>query len=198
MHRIAVALVIASFAFVTAPAHADAWTRPVGGRVVRPFDPPKTRYGPGHLGVDFAIAPGEAVRAAGAGTVVFAGVVGRTRHVVIRHANGWRTSYSFLASVRVRAGETVAAGDILGRAGGRGEEHDGTVVHLGLRIGEQYADPMQLFGAVDLTTLVHLAPVAASIAPLPGGERAALVQGLPPDDDPVLETGQNGQQLEAP
>jgi murein DD-endopeptidase MepM/ murein hydrolase activator NlpD len=198
VRRIVFAAIAISLAFVAAPvpAHADAWTRPVNGRVVRPFDPPKTRYGPGHLGVDFAVARGEAVRAAGAGTVVFAGTVAHTLHVVIRHANGWRTSYSFLTAIRVRAGETVAAGDIVGLAGGRGEEHDGTVVHFGLRIGDEYVDPMQLFGAPDLTTLVHLAPVGAP--PSPTNERAALVQGLPPDDDPLLISGQIGPASPAP
>ena len=35
----------------------------------------------------------------------------------------------------------------------------GTVLHLGLRIGETYVDPMQLFEAGDLTARVHLAPM---------------------------------------
>lgn len=190
MRRIIFAAVIVSLAFVAVPAHADGWTRPVNGRVTRPFDPPKTRYGPGHLGVDLAIAANEAVRAAGTGTVVFAGPVAHTLHVVIRHANGWRTSYSFLKAIRVHQGETVAAGEIVGWAGGRGEEHGGTVVHLGLRIGDEYVDPMQLFEAVDLATRVHLAPVGA--APPPVNERVALAQGLPPDDNPVLETPRIG------
>ena len=196
MRRIGFAFVIVAMVFVAAPAHASAWTRPVNGRVVRPFDPPKTRYGPGHLGVDVAVAPHEAVWAAGAGTVVFAGQVAHTLHVVVRHANGWRTSYSFLLAIRVHRGDAVAAGETLGWAGGRGEEHDGTVLHFGLRIADRYVDPMQLFGAVDLTTLVHLAAVRDEARTT--GERAGLVLGLPPDDDPLLRTGQIAQPLEAP
>jgi murein DD-endopeptidase MepM/ murein hydrolase activator NlpD len=122
------------------------------------------------------------VHAVGPGTVVFAGAVAGTLHVVVRHPNGWRTSYSFLAQVRVRRGAEVET-DVIGTTGGTGENHDGGVLHLGLRIGEQYVDPMQLFGVVDLTAVVHLAPVAAVGATT---ERTDLVEGLPPDDYPLL------------
>src|SRR4029077_16692367 len=78
-----------------------AWTRPVGGAVVRPFDPPQSRFGAGHLGADLAASPGTAVRAAGPGVVSFAGSVAGSLHVVVAHAGSMRTSYSFLASITV-------------------------------------------------------------------------------------------------
>ena len=182
--------VVALLALCTdASADASAWTKPVRGPVVRPFEPPKSRFGAGHLGVDFHAVPGTLVRAVGPGTVVFAGAVARTLHVVIRHPNGWRTSYSFLASVRVRAGEEVGT-DVLGTTGGRGENHDGSVLHLGLRIGDAYVDPMQLFGAGDLAAIVHLAPLHSEVAPRAlarsPDERLAVVAGLPPDDYPLV------------
>ena len=184
MRRIVFVFVLIALASVPVPAHGAAgWVRPVPGRVVRPFEPPKTKYGPGHLGVDFAAAPETYVRAAGAGVVVFAGAVADTFHVVIRHANGWRTSYSFLATIGVRNGATVDAGQVIGTTGGTGEGHDGSVLHLGLRIGDEYVDPMRLFGDVDLAALVHLAPIGNDR----GDERPALVVGLtPPSDDPVM------------
>jgi murein DD-endopeptidase MepM/ murein hydrolase activator NlpD len=145
----------------TTAAPADtAWVRPVDGRVVRPFEPPATPYGPGHLGVDFAAAPNTPVRAAGAGVVVFAGRIGSAFHVVVLHVGDLRTSYDFLASIRVRRDMRVRAGDIVGTSGGRGDEHDGNVVHLGLRRGDEYLDPMILFAAVDLPAVVHLAPLS--------------------------------------
>jgi murein DD-endopeptidase MepM/ murein hydrolase activator NlpD len=151
------------------------WQRPVAGRVVRPFQAPAFRYGAGHLGVDLAAAPGTPVRAAGAGTVVFAGVVAGTMHVVISHRPDLRTSYSFLASIRVRRGEEVARGAVIATTGGRGDQHDGSVLHVGVRVGDTYVDPMQLFGPPDLAAVVHLAPV--------GPERRGTVAsalGLPP------------------
>ena len=95
------------------------------------------------------------MRAAAAGTVVFAGSVGNGRHVVVRHAGGLRTSYSFLASVTVHRAEAVAEGEILGTTGGHGDHHPGRELHLGLRIGDTFVDPMQLFGRPDLSA-VHL------------------------------------------
>ena len=182
MRRVLLALVVVLSFVPAVRVSAQTWRRPVPGAVVRPFDPPKQRYGPGHLGVDFAAAPGTFVRAAGPGTVVFAGTVAYTRHVVIRHAGNLRTSYSFLATIRVRAGDTVRAGDVVGTTGGQGEQHDGTVLHFGLRIGDTYVDPIQLFMGVDLPARVHLAPLDHP----PSDEAAAVAAGIPAPDYPVL------------
>jgi murein DD-endopeptidase MepM/ murein hydrolase activator NlpD len=143
-------------------ADSRVWLRPVAGPVVRPFAPPRTRFGPGHLGADLAAAPGTPVRAAGPGTVEFAGVVATTRHVVIRHAGGLRTSYSFLRTIAVRRGQLVGRGTVLGTSGGTGESHDGRVLHLGLRAGDGFVDPMRLFAEPDLAERVRLAPVAGT------------------------------------
>ncbi len=154
------------------------------GRVTRPFRAPLTRFGAGHLGVDFAAAPGTPVHASGPGTVVFAGVVAGGRHVVVRHSGGLRTSYSFLASIRVHAGEAVGPATVLGSTGGTGgaatEGHTGRVLHFGLRIGAEYVDPLQLFGPTDLAGRVHLAPfpAAARAASTAFAERLALRAGL--------------------
>ena len=173
-------LVVALFAPAAAPAAAAGeWVRPVPGAVVRPFDPPASRFGAGHLGVDFAAAAGTPVVSAGPGVVAFAGTVARTKHVVVAHAGNLRTSYSFLASIAVRRGQTMRAGQVVGTAGGVGQGHDGRVVHVGLRDGDTYLDPMTLFGPPDLSAIVHLAPTsepphAATLA----GERRSLLDGL--------------------
>lgn len=188
MRRLA-ALVLCALASVPA-ATAEAaprWVRPVNGRVMRPFAPPVTAYGPGHVGVDLAAAPGTPVRAAGGGRVEFAGEVAHTRHVVVRHAGGLRTSYSFLASIRVHAGDVVGTGAVLGTTGGTGEGHDGRVLHFGLRAGDRYLDPMQLFAPDALDTIVALAPLGARradpvVPPAPGPPQPEL--GPPPCTDP--------------
>ena len=158
-------LLLATGALAPPPASGlDAWWPPVPGRVVHPFLAPRTRFGRGHLGVDFAARPGTPVRVAGSGTVVFAGVVAGARHVVVEHPGGLLTSYSFLASVRVHTGQAIRRGAVIGRTGGHGENHRPDVFHFGLRIGGAYVDPMRLFAgpndAPDLTTRVHLAPVS--------------------------------------
>jgi len=154
------ALVVASTLPPTV-ARADVggrWMLPVDGQVLRPFQAPLARFGPGHRGVDLAAAPGTPVRAAGTGVVSFAGDVAGALHVVVAHDGGLRTSYSFLASISVRAGQSVAKGDVVGTAGGSGEGHGPGVLHFGLRVGDEYVDPMLLFRPRDLTELVRLVP----------------------------------------
>jgi hypothetical protein len=144
----------------TAPAAGapgTPWTRPVAGAVARPFVEPVSRYGAGHRGVDLVAPAGTAVRAANAGEVTFAGPVAGFLHVVVAHDGGLRTSYSFLATVAVRRGQRVPGGAVVGTAGGGTGEHAG-VLHLGLRIGDRYVDPMGLFAPTDLTRLIRLVP----------------------------------------
>ncbi len=176
MKRFLQLFIFAAVAFVVANGRIDqpsnaavqdtAWRRPVPGAVVRAFRAPTSPYGPGHRGVDFAVRIGESVVAVGDGTVVFSGQVGGALHVVIAHSpSGWLTGYSFLASVRVHAGWTVRGGEVLGTAGGVGDGHDGSVVHVSLRIAGVYRDPMFLFHMQDLASIVHLAPMSQPRAP---------------------------------
>ena len=163
-------------------AVASAWVRPVDGAVVRPFEEPSGRYGAGHRGADLAAPPGTPVRAAGDGVVVFSGAIAGSWHVTVLHDHGLRTSYSFLSSVSVREGRTVGRGDVIGVSGGIDPDsgHDGAVLHLGLRVGERYVDPMSLFGPVDLASVVHLAPAGdtGDGSWSPAAERRALVGAL--------------------
>jgi hypothetical protein len=158
-------LVVVTLGVPAASARAaetdSAWQRPVAGALVHAFEEPPSVYGPGHRGADFAADDGTPVAAANDGTVSFAGAVAGTLHVTVVHPGGLRTSYSFLASVTVREGQAVRRGDVLGTTGGAGPDHDGTVLHLGLRVGERYVDPMVLFRPVDLSKLVHLVPTDA-------------------------------------
>jgi murein DD-endopeptidase MepM/ murein hydrolase activator NlpD len=156
------------------------------GPVVRPFDPPATPYGPGHLGVDIAAPPGTTIRALVPGTVTFAGTVAGARHVVVRLADGRRVSYSFVAAVLVHPGDRVAEGTPVATSGGTGPHHDGSVWHLGLRAGDRYLDPMVLFDRAGRRPAVHLAPVGERPPPSRGEERRNLGAGFPPDDYPIL------------
>jgi len=109
---------------------------PVDAPVVDTFRPPATPYGPGNRGIDYATVPGEEVRAAAPGVVAFAGAVAGGLHVVVLHADGIRTSSSFLRTVEVRRGQRVAAGQVVGTAG--------PSLHFGARAGEAYVDPLVL------------------------------------------------------
>lgn len=168
-----------------APASAaerasSGWLRPVDGELVRPFEEPASVYGPGHRGADLAAAPGTPVRVANDGEVTFAGPVAGTLHVTVLHAGGLRTTYSFLESVTVRRGAVLERGDVVGTAGGTNDDHDASVLHLGLRLGERYLDPMLLFGPLDLAKVVRLAPFEAPSEEVwtVADERRALVVAL--------------------
>lgn len=184
LHALVLVVVLVSAVAPTEPVAArgedtPAWEQPVRAPLARPFAAPRSRFGAGHLGVDFAAAPGTPVEASGSGVVAFAGVVAGTRHVVIAHAGNLRTSYSFLASVSVRRGDDVVVGDVIGTAGGTGDGHDGSVVHLGLRSNDTYLDPMVLFQPIDLAEIVHLAPTSEPPRPQPSrNERRGLLDGL--------------------
>jgi murein DD-endopeptidase MepM/ murein hydrolase activator NlpD len=166
------------------------WRPPVVGPVVKRFDPPRSRFGPGHLGVDYAVAPGMEVRAAGAGVVVFAARVGEGLHVVVAHDGGIRTTDSFLATSAVVVGQRVSLGQVVGTTGGTGPGHTSGVLHFGVRVGSDYVDPMLLFMPPDLARVVHLAPPRfgaasgdptadrSSTAPDPSAERRAVVAGV--------------------
>jgi murein DD-endopeptidase MepM/ murein hydrolase activator NlpD len=130
---------------VAPPLAAVTYAPPVSPtRVVRPFAPPTTRFGPGHLGVDLSVTPGSAVRAAGAGIVTFAGSVAGRGLVVVLHADGVSTEYEPLRPI-ASAGTTVRRGQVLGRVSGtHGNCAPGRCLHWGARRGDDYLDPLLL------------------------------------------------------
>lgn len=139
------------------PVGPTSWVKPVAGPILRPFIAPATPYGPGHRGVDFGVAVNTPVRAAGAGRVIFAGRVAGVLHIVVLHpASQWRTGYSFLDTARVRAGDWVAGGQVIGTAGSDRTHRATGSVHVSLRIDGGYVDPMALWSPPDLAAVVHL------------------------------------------
>jgi murein DD-endopeptidase MepM/ murein hydrolase activator NlpD len=129
---------------------------PVSGPLVvlRPFERPPTRYGPGHRGVDLA-APGGVVRAAGAGRVVFAGRVVDRGVVVLAHPDGIRTEYEPVAWL-LPPGRSVVAGEPIGRVSGRHPECPASpCLHWGARYGDDYFDPLTLLAELGVVHLVR-------------------------------------------
>jgi hypothetical protein len=158
---------VASMAIaVPAGGGPPAYRPPVDAPVVDPFRPPASRYGPGNRGLEYGTAPATPVRVVADGRVTFAGRVASTRHVTVLHADGVRTTYSFLATVDVVAGQRVAQGDQVGTTAGR--------LHLGARRGDAYFDPASLFRAGSPT--VRLVPFDEPPGEGTGGERRAIRQ----------------------
>jgi murein DD-endopeptidase MepM/ murein hydrolase activator NlpD len=112
--------------------------------VTRAFDPPAGGYGAGHRGVDLAGAPGEPVLAAGAGVVLFAGMVAGRPVISIGHTNGLRTTYEPV-DPSVAAGQLVARGSPIGTVTtGHAGCPAAACLHWGLRRGDVYLDPLGL------------------------------------------------------
>jgi murein DD-endopeptidase MepM/ murein hydrolase activator NlpD len=100
-----------------------------------------------HSGADYAAPAGTPVLAAQAGEVAlaedqfFAG-----RAVVIAHGLGLFTMYFHVQELRVREGDAVRAGQVIGTVGASGRA-TGAHLHWGARLGGARIDP---------TALVHL------------------------------------------
>ncbi|MCH7230462.1 M23 family metallopeptidase [Glycomyces sp. L485] len=124
------------------------WRPPAGPvDVAKEFDPPPLPWLPGHRGVDLGSSAGHPVVAAAAGTVVFAGGLAGRGVVSIDHANGLRTTYEPLDPL-VEPGATVAAGQVIGHLStGHPSCPNEPCLHLGLKRGAMYLDPLLLFGA---------------------------------------------------
>jgi len=111
---------------------------PVEAPVTDPFRAPLTPFGPGNRGLEYGTRAGQTVRAIGAGVVTFAGSIGGSRYVTVSHADGVRSSYSYLAEILVGERQVLATGAPLGRAG--------PTFHLGVRCGDAYLDPAAVIG----------------------------------------------------
>jgi hypothetical protein len=142
VRRLALLLAVTTLALVSVPGRAGAapdvsYNPPVDGPIVDPFRPPPLPWQAGNRGIDYSPGAGIPVRASADGEVVFAGQVGGELHVVVLHADGIRTSYSFLHSIAVHRGDVVRQGQPLGTSG----DH----LHFGARVGDTYIDPSLLF-----------------------------------------------------
>lgn len=100
-----------------------------------------------HSGIDFRAGTGAAVKAAGGGTVIFAGWNGGYgRMVEIDHGNGMTTRYAHMSSISVKEGASVQPGDLLGKVGSTGRS-TGPHLHFEVRRHGDALDPMTFIRA---------------------------------------------------
>lgn len=146
-----------------APALAKAEARfvpPVDGQVVEPFNMKDGPYQAGHRGIDYGVPSGSPVTASGAGTVRFAGPVAEDGlFVTIEHTGGIETTYSFLSSIQVSRGQTVAQGDLIGSSG-EGHKNSGVpALHFGAKRDGEYINPETLLKDFsDIREFIELEP----------------------------------------
>jgi murein DD-endopeptidase MepM/ murein hydrolase activator NlpD len=75
-----------------------------------------------HAGMDFAASIGTSIYATGNGTIISAGwEQGYGNCVQINHGYGYLTLYGHMSAFKVRAGQTVKRGDVIGLVGSTGK-----------------------------------------------------------------------------
>ena len=123
---------------------SGALTLPVAGPVTSPFGArtsPTTGAQEFHEGIDIGAARGTPIRAAASGTVTFAGQMsGYGNVVIVSHDGGLQTRYAHQSAMSVTAGQTVAAGDVIGAVGSTGEA-TGPHLHFEVRLNGVAVDP---------------------------------------------------------
>lgn len=99
-----------------------------------------------HRGVDLRAAMGTEVHAMAQGTVRFAGTMRGFGNVVwVDHGGSILSVYAHLSAIRVRQGQRVRRGELVGLSGQSG---DATAPHLHFEVwrGGIEVDPVPLFG----------------------------------------------------
>lgn len=94
-----------------------------------------------HVGTDFPVPTGTAVKATESGTVTFAGVhsTGGNR-VEIDHGDGVVTAYSHNSQLNVSVGQSVSQGDTIALAGSTGNS-TGPHIHFEVKVNDKWVDP---------------------------------------------------------
>ena len=124
---------------VVAPSGSGVLGWPVSGPVTSGFG---VRWGRMHEGIDIAVGEGTPVRAAAAGTVIYAGwMSGYGNLVAVDHGNGLSTAYAHNSSLAVSVGQSVAAGEIVSYSGNTGNS-TGPHVHFEVRVDGSAVDPL--------------------------------------------------------
>jgi len=169
---LAVLVVVASLALFGTPSawardtpqSADGRVWPVDGGVLRRFDPPDQRWNSGHRGLDLVGTAGQSVLASASGQVSWVGVIDGVASVSVSHPDGLRTTYQPVTAT-VSTGSTVIAGDPIGRLG-EGHCFPGDCLHLGLKRGDGYLDPLPWLLSGSPVGEVRLLPTQATVTPL--------------------------------
>jgi murein DD-endopeptidase MepM/ murein hydrolase activator NlpD len=140
------------------PAPAGTYRLPLAGPadLVRGFEPPPQPWAAGHRGVDLRSALGAQALSPVGGVVSFAGPVGGRGVVTVTDAQGRRSSVEPVQPA-VRSGDLVAAGQLLGAVTVEGSHcPPGSCLHWGVRVGDEYVDPLALLPGAGPVVLLPL------------------------------------------
>ncbi|MGC1164713.1 MAG: peptidoglycan DD-metalloendopeptidase family protein, partial [Solirubrobacterales bacterium] len=126
------------------PSGPVSFFRPVAGPIGDGFGAARGG-GRLHQGLDFPVAYGTLVEAAGVGTTIFAGynAAGYGNLVVVQHRLGYTTWYAHLSSITTWVGEQVEGGTRIGYVGSTGYS-TGPHLHFEVRRYDTPIDPIPM------------------------------------------------------
>lgn len=109
----------------------------------RRYHPILKRYRP-HHGTDFGAKRGTPLLAVNSGRVTFSGWMGGYGKVVkIKHGGGYESLYAHQSRTRVKRGQKVTRGQIIGYVGSTGRS-TGPHLHFGLKKNGRWVNPMKI------------------------------------------------------
>lgn len=117
------------------PSVALQW--PVRGTIISTYN------GTTQKGIDIGGTRGTPIKAAAAGTVLYAGdeLRGYGRLILLRHSASTLTAYAYNDSLRVRKGQTVKAGAVIATMGDSGTQ--GVKAHFEIRVNGTAVNPQR-------------------------------------------------------
>nr|WP_297278953.1 M23 family metallopeptidase [uncultured Butyricicoccus sp.] len=157
-----------------AEAPAPIWVKPVDGEVIKTFSGETLVKDETmgdwrvHTGTDYAASSGTRVYAVSDGTVERAEADAQYGGVVVLNlSDGKQAVYQCLAgdNLKVSAGDTVRAGDVIGTVGTEGYAEAGQESHLHLELyaNGEAIDPESVFGSAEQTVSESEEPAVASM-----------------------------------
>ena len=133
--------------------------------IIDPFRQPSCERCAGNRGIEYSTKIGTPIVASANGTISFFGMVGGKRYLVIRTNAGRRLTYGSIANSRLRTGDDVLAGQIIGTTG--------SMLYFGVR-----ENSIQGYIYVDVYVDVYVDPAKYLSQNTQTLRRAVLVNGL--------------------
>ncbi len=119
---------------------SSKFMKPVKGKVVSSYGSKKN--GLHNDGINIKAPRGASVKAAENGVVVYAGseIKGSGNLILIRHENRWMTAYAHLDDIKVKRGDVLKRGQLIGSVGSTGSV-DSPQLHFEVRRGTEAINP---------------------------------------------------------